>query len=89
MGILLNNPFLADFGPKINIRYKSISAITSSLDKEIKSYGVNHMMISLTITIKIKLMVLVPFYDEEFNKSYDYPLIMEIIEGEVPNWYQN
>ena len=70
-------------------RYKSISAITSSLDKEIKSYGVNHMMISLTITIKIKLMVLVPFYDEEFNKSYDYPLIMEIIEGEVPNWYQN
>ena len=25
----------------------------------------------------------------EFNKSYDYPLIMEIIEGEVPNWYQN
>ena len=89
LGMLLNNPFLADFGPKINIRYKSISAITSSLDKEIKSYGVNHMMISLTITIKIKLMVLVPFYDEEFNKSYDYPLIMEIIEGEVPNWYQN
>lgn len=89
LGILANNPFLADFGPKINIKYKSISAITSSLDKEIKSYGVNHIMISLNIIVKIKLMVLVPFYDEEFNKSYDYPLIMEIIEGEVPNWYQN
>ena len=46
-------------------------------------------MISLNIIVKIKLMVLVPFYGEEFNKSYDYPLIMEIIEGEVPNWYQN
>ena len=89
LGMLSNNPFLADFGPKINIKYKSISAITSSLDKEIKSYGVNHIMISLNIIVKIKLMVLVPFYDEEFNKSYDYPLIMEIIEGEVPNWYQN
>ena len=89
LGMLSNNPFLADFGPKINIKYKSISAITSSLDKEIKSYGVNHIMISLNIIVKIKLMVLVPFYGEEFNKSYDYPLIMEIIEGEVPNWYQN
>ena len=34
LGMLLNNPFLADFGSKINIRYKSISAITSSLDKK-------------------------------------------------------
>ena len=26
---------------------------------------------------------------EEFNKDYDYPLVMESIEGEVPNWYQD
>lgn len=88
LGMVLNNPFLADLGPKIKIRYKSISAITCSLEKEIKSYGVNHIMVSLAFTINIKLMVLLPFYDEEFSKSYDYPLVMEIIEGEVPNWYQ-
>lgn len=89
IGMLTNNPFLAGTGPKIKIRYKTISAITNSVNKEIKSYGVNHMMVSLTLTIKIKMMVMLPFYNEEFNKSYEYPLVIEIIEGEVPNWYQN
>ena len=46
-------------------------------------------MVSLSLTIKIKMMVLLPFYNEEFNKAYDYPLVIEIIEGEVPNWHQN
>lgn len=89
LGMLTNNPFLANVGPNIKIRYKTISAITSKVNKEIKSYGVNHVMVSLTLTIKIKMMVLLPFYNEEFNKAYEYPLVIEIIEGEVPNWYQN
>ena len=51
LGLLTDNPFLANVGPKINLKYKTISAITST--------------------------------------EYDYPLVMEVIEGEVPNWYQN
>ena len=76
IGALTQNPFLAGVGPKIKLKY-------------VKSYGVNHVMVSLKLVIKIKMMVLLPFYNEEFNKDYDYPLVMEIIEGEVPNWYQN
>ena len=89
LGMMTDNPFLAEVGPKIKIRYKTISAITCTVNKEIKSYGVNHVMVSLSLTIKIKMMVLLPFYNEEFNKAYDYPLVIEIIEGEVPNWSQN
>lgn len=86
-GALLENPFLANIGPPIKLRYKTISAITCSVEKDVKSYGVNHVMVSLKLVIKIKMMVLLPFYNKEFNKDYDYPLIMEIIEGEVPSWY--
>lgn len=89
LGVVTNNPFLANLGPKINIRYKTITAITSSVDKEIKDYGVNHVMVAITLEIKIKMLVILPFYNDEFNKTYDYPLTMEIIEGEVPKWYQN
>lgn len=89
LGVVTKNPFLANLGPKIKVRYKSITAITSSVNKEIKSYGVNHIMVSLTLQIKVKMMVILPFYNDEFNKKYDYPLMIEIIEGDVPNWYQN
>lgn len=88
IGAFTNNPFLAHLGPKVELRYKTISAITSSLEREIKNYGVNHVMVSLKLVVKVKMMVILPFYNEEFKHQYDYPLVMEIIEGEVPNWYQ-
>ena len=81
IGALTQNPFLAGVGPKIKLKYETISAITCSVEKDVKSYGVNHVMVSLKLVIKIKMMVLLPFYNEEFNKDYDYPLVMEIIEG--------
>ena len=89
LGLLTDNPFLANVGPKINLKYKTISAITSTVEENIENYGVNHVMVSLKIVIKIRLMVLFPFYNEEFSHEYDYPLVMEVIESEVPNWYQN
>lgn len=89
LGLLTDNPFLANVGPKINLKYKTISVITSTVEENIENYGVNHVMVSLKIVIKIRLMVLFPFYNEEFSHEYDYPLVMEVIEDEVPNWYQN
>lgn len=89
LGLLTDNPFLANVGPKINLKYKTISAITSTVEENIENYGVNHVMVSLKIVIKIRLMMLFPFYNEEFSHEYDYPLVMEVIGCEVPNWYQN
>lgn len=89
LGLLTDNPFLANVEPKINLKYKTISAITSTVEENIENYGVNHVMVSLKIVIKIRLMVLFPFYNEEFSHEYDYPLVMEVIGCEVPNWYQN
>lgn len=89
MGMLTNNPFLAHMGPKMKIRYKTLSHVSSSIKKEVKNYGINHIMIGLTVVITIKLMVLVPFYKEEHVQNISFPLTLEIIEGEIPNWYQN
>ena len=89
LGLLTDNPFLANVGPKIHLKYKTISAITSTVEENIDNYGVNHVMVSLKIVIKIRLMVLFPFYNDEFSHEYDYPLVMEVIGCEVPNWYQN
>ena len=66
IGALTQNPFLAGVGPKIKLKYETISAITCSVEKDVKSYGVNHVMVSLKLVIKIKMMVLLPFYNEEF-----------------------
>jgi sporulation protein YunB len=89
MGLLANNPFLANVGPNINIKYKSITQVSSSIDKEIKNYGINHIMVELYIIVTIKLQVVAPFYQEEYTQKTQFPLCLEIIEGQVPQWYQN
>ena len=58
-------------------------------NKKIKNYGINHLAISIDLNITITLQVLVPLYHDHFKENYTIPLVYEIIEGEVPSWYQN
>lgn len=89
LGMLTNNPFFASMGPSLKIKYQTLAHVSSSVEKEIKNYGINRIMISINIVLNIKLMVLAPFYKEEYVQKVTFPLLLEIIEGEVPNWYQN
>lgn len=89
LGLLSNNPFFADMGPNLKIKYKTISQVSSSITKEIENYGINRMMVGITIVITINLRVTVPFYQEELSQNIQFPLSLEIIEGQVPQWYQN
>lgn len=89
LGSFFNNPFLAHVGPKISIQYNTLSHVSSSIDRNIEKYGINHIMVSIDIHVVMHLSYQMPFYQEEFTQDIQYPLVLEIIEGEVPSWYQN
>lgn len=89
LGSLTNNVFLQNIGPAFSIKYKTLSLASSNIDKKIKNYGINHLAISIDLNITITLQVLVPLYHDHFKDNYTIPLVYEIIEGEVPSWYQN
>lgn len=89
LGSLTNNIFLQNIGPAFSIKYKTLSLASSNIDKKIKNYGINHLAISIDLNITITLQVLVPLYHDHFKENYTIPLVYEIIEGEVPSWYQS
>lgn len=89
LGSLTNNIFLQNVGPSLSIKYKTLSLTSSNINKKIKNYGINHLAISIDLNITITLQVLVPLYHDHFKENYTIPLVYEIIEGEVPSWYQN
>lgn len=89
LGSLTNNTFLQNIGPAFSIKYKTLSLASSNIDKKIKNYGINHLAISIDLNITITLQVLVPLYHDHFKENYTIPLVYEIIEGEVPSWYQS
>ena len=89
IGSLTNNIFLQDRGPSFSIKYKTLSLTSSNINKKIKNYGINHLAISIDLNVTIVLQILVPLYHEHFKENYTIPLVYEVIEGEVPSWYQN
>ncbi len=87
IGMFFNNIFLADVGPKIKIRYQGLSIVSSNINKSLKNYGINHIAISIDLQMKIKLMIIAPFYRQSYQEDFVVPFVFEIIEGEVPSWY--
>ena len=88
LGALTNNIFLENIGPSIHVKYKTLSLSSSSIHKDVKNYGINHIAISIDIDVTLALQVIIPLSKEQFKEKYNIPLIYEIIEGEVPSWYQ-
>lgn len=89
LGMVTHNIFLENLGPHINIKYKTKSLVSSQIDKKVKNYGINHVLITIDLTITIELQIIVPFNKNNYKKHFQIPLVFDIIEGEVPSWYQN
>lgn len=88
IGDLTNNIFLTDAGPKIKIRYRSATLVSSSIHKSITNYGINHMAVSIDLDVCIALNIIAPLNNQTYQHQFNVPLVFEIIEGEVPSWYQ-
>lgn len=88
LGALTHNIFLENIGPSIHVKYKTLSLSSSSIHKDVKNYGINHIAISIDIDVTLALQIIIPLSKEQFKEKYNIPLIYEIIEGEVPSWYQ-
>ena len=89
LGMITHNVFFENLGPHINVKYKTKSLVSSQIDKEVKNYGINHMLVTIDLTVTIELQIIVPFHKNNYKKQFQIPVVFEIIEGEVPSWYQN
>ena len=88
IGGLTGNVFLENIGPRLHVRYQTQSLVSSNISKTVKSYGINHVLITIDLTVLIELQILIPFRASNYKKSFQIPLVFKILEGEVPSWYQ-
>lgn len=88
IGELTGNVFLENIGPRLHVRYQTQSLVSSNISKTVKSYGINHVLVTIDLTVLIELQILIPFRASNYKKSFQIPLVFKILEGEVPSWYQ-
>jgi sporulation protein YunB len=86
-GIIFHNTFLNNIGPKIPISLKMIGNVTSGITTEIKEYGINNSLVTISVEIKVELMVILPFSTDYVSITNEVPIAIKLIQGKVPQFY--
>lgn len=86
-GIISKNTLLNSIGPKIPINLKMIGNVTSGLKTEVKEYGINNSLITISVEITVEMMVILPFSSDYVSITNLVPISIKLIQGKVPQVY--
>lgn len=89
MGIITNNALLSNLGPKIPVKINLIGNVISSVKAKVKKYGINSAIVEVYAHIEVTEEVIIPFSTKQIKVENDIPIAIKIIQGKVPNYYNN
>lgn len=86
LGMLSDNVFLQDKGPKIKISMKTLNSVKGNLNIVTKEYGLNSTLIEIDVELNISMAVIAPFHSNATEVIITVPIVLELIPGEMPNY---
>ena len=86
-GIIFKNVFLNNLLPKIPVRLNLVGTIFSKLTTDVESYGINNAIFKVNLNVSADIKTVLPFTSKTSSMEASIPIIIKIIEGEVPNYY--
>lgn len=89
LGVIVNHPLFNNLGPKVNIKIKMVGSVNTDIVTRTVPYGINNSLMEVLIKTKITFLVMMPFYEEEVTMETFTPLVIKMIQGEVPQYYYN
>ena len=69
---------------KLDVQTSNLLSYDVQLKSDVKEYGINSSLVSLTLVIDISYQVIVPLMLEVVDNKVEIPLALEIINGKVP-----
>ena len=87
IGIIFNSSLLSNLGPKIPVKINLDGDVITSLNTEVKDYGIKNALIKISVNVKVYMNVIIPFKTEEIIIETNIPIVMRIVEGEIPSYY--
>ena len=86
-GSITSSGFINNIGPYIPIKLILIGDVIANLDSNIREYGINNAMIEVDINVSVTMLVSFAFISKRIEVKSSRPIIMKIIQGEIPNYY--
>lgn len=86
-GSILGNSIFANTGPMIPVKLTFIGNVQTSIDTQIKTYGINNAYLEVNIEVFITERVVIPTFTQETTIKRKIPIAMKVIEGKIPAYY--
>lgn len=87
LGVIFNNSFLSNLGPKIPVKINLVGNIISGIETKVTNYGINNAMIEVYVHLQVNIQVMLPFLSDTVQVDTLVPIAMKLIQGSVPNYY--
>lgn len=86
-GLIFNNVFLNNLGPKIKLRFTFLGSIISNVETEVKPYGINNAYLEMRISLTVNGKIILPFTSEDVSITNVIPVSISVVQGKVPSGY--
>lgn len=86
-GSATGNSLLANVGPKIPLNLSLVEGVMTDVDTKITEYGMNNAMLEVFIKVSATTVIQMPFLSKQVKVESKIPLTMEVIQGNLPNYY--
>lgn len=83
LGIITNNIFLNNLGPKIPVKISLDGNVLTSLKTKVKEYGLNSALIEVYVRIEANIDIIIPFYSKKIVVVNEVPISIKITKGNV------
>lgn len=87
-GIIFNNTFLSNIGPKIPVEIKYVGNVGLDVKTRVKDYGINSALIEVFIYVEVTQRSILPFISKDVKLTSEVPIVIKVIKGDVP-YYLN
>ena len=87
LSVAMNSKIFSNSNFNIPIKFKLIGNVTSNIDTDIKEYGINNSLITVSISITVEMKVVLPLTTNNVSITTSVPIIMKLIQGKIPNYY--
>ena len=87
MGVMMNNSFLSNLGPKIPVKVSLNGDIDSEIQTSIESYGINNAILKIYIKLRVSEQIILPLISKKIEITSSIPIAIKMVQGLIPDYY--
>ena len=88
LSLIKNNIIISNIGPTIPIKLSFSGGVKTKTKNKITSYGINNIVIEVNILVEIKEQVTMPISSKETIIEITSPLVLKIVQGQIPRYFE-